>query len=83
VNAKKWVATGLSARVKMVAIIPVMVIAPNFLAHHKLRISEIAPIMSHRKGIWVSSQKIGAIVILSTAQRVAHIAMTATSRVLK
>ena len=83
VKAKKCVATGLSERVKNVAMTPVMVTAPNFLAHHKARINAAVPIISHRNGMWVSFQKIGARVMLSTAHKEAHILTAATSRASK
>lgn len=60
VNPKKCVALGLSIRVIIVAVIPVMVTAPNFLIHHRASMSEIIPTVSHKNGMWVAFQKRGA-----------------------
>jgi hypothetical protein len=47
---KKWVAFGLSIKVMIVAIIPVMVIAPDFLTHHMTKIIKMMPVMSQKNG---------------------------------
>lgn len=83
VNPKKWVAEGLSIKVMIVAVIPVMVTAPNFLIHHKAIISEMMPSMSQKNGMLVALQKIGAIYAPSTLHRAAHMAIAATSRLVK
>ena len=80
---KKWVASGLSISVRMVAITPVTVTVPNLLAHQRAKINEITPSMSHRKGMWVNFQKMGAMVILSTLHRAAHMDIAAMSRASK
>ena len=51
VKPKKWVASGLSTKVKTVAMTLVTVTAPTFLAHHNARISKMTPIMPHRNGM--------------------------------
>ncbi len=83
VKPKKWVALGLSIMVMIVAVIPVMVTAPNFLIHHKASISEMIPSMSQKNGMWVALQKIGAIYAPSTLHRAAHMAIAAISRLVK
>lgn len=83
VKPKKWVAYGLSIKVIIVAIIPVIVTPPNFLTHHKASISEIIPSMSQKNGMWVAPQKIGAIYALSTLHKAAHMVIAAISRLVK
>ncbi len=67
----------------IVAVIPVMVTAPNFLIHHKASISEMIPSMSQKNGMCVALQKIGAMYAPSTLHRAAHMAIAAISRLVK
>lgn len=60
VKPKNCVEYGLSAKVMIVAIIPVMVTAPNFLTHHKTRMNAKTPKVSQKNGRCVAFQKIGA-----------------------
>jgi len=67
----------------MVAITPVNVTAPNFLTYHNTRINEVTPSMSHRNGIWVAFQKIGATYALNTLHNAANNAIAVMSRLVK
>ena len=82
VNPKKCNAPGLMMKLRRVAMIPMMVGAPGFLVHHRVRDSRATPIMSHRMGRWVRFQKMGVIVMFSTAQRAAERVIAVRSRVL-
>jgi len=83
VKPKKWVAPGFNAKVIIVAIIPVKITAPNFLTRHKTRIKEIIPNMSHKNGICVALQKIGAMYALNTLHKAADNAIVAMSKLVK
>jgi hypothetical protein len=83
VKPKKWMAEGLSAKVMIVAIMPVRVTAPNFLTCHNTKINEMTPSVSHKKGRWVALQKMGVIYALKTLHRAADNAIEAMSRLVR
>lgn len=60
VKPRNCVEYGLSVRVMIVAIIPVIITAPNFLTHHNTSINAKMPRVSQRNGKCVALQKIGA-----------------------
>ena len=62
---------------------PVSETAPNFLVHHATSISDMKPRKSHKNGMWVICQKIGANVLFRTAHKAAHMIMAVMCRVLK
>ena len=83
VNPMKWNAPGLKMKLRRVAISPMVAPAPGLRVHHKVTIRTVMPIMSHKMGRWVSCQKIGATIQLTTAQRAAEREMAARSRLSK
>ncbi|RLE65233.1 MAG: hypothetical protein DRJ38_04115 [Thermoprotei archaeon] len=83
VNPKKCIAPGLKTKFNSVAINPVSVAAPNFLAHQVARNRDITASMSHRKGRCVRDQNIGAKVILRTDQNAALMTMIVISLLVK
>lgn len=82
VNPKKCNAPGLMMKLRRVAMSPMMVWAPGFLVHHRVRDNRATPIISHSMGRWVRFQKMGVIVMFSTAQRAADRVIAVRSRVL-
>ena len=82
-NPRNCVAVGRRMKLINVAIRPTAVAAPNFLVHHTAIMRQVKPIKSQTKGRWVTAQKMGETIELSTPHRAAHIEIATMSRLVK
>jgi hypothetical protein len=82
-KAKNCMAVGRRMKLIIVAMRPTAVAAPNFLVHHTAMMRQVKPIRSQTKGRWVTVQKMGEIIELSTPHRAADIEIATISRLVK
>jgi hypothetical protein len=83
VKPRKKIPPGFTMKLMSVAIKPMIVTAPNFLTHQKVRLSDAKPIMSHRIGTPMIRNTIGANSPFRIPQRAENSETIASSWLLK